>query len=131
MFIYRNRGFRKELPPPAIWKQGLAALLGLFFVIIGACFEYWHSPVAAFVAMGLGYFVANFLFALSKTLSISDKMTLLVAMHCAPFCLLLTMSVNGLVPLIFCTFTCSLAGIALASKWTKAGKGQVRSRAMG
>jgi len=128
--MYRGVGFTHEPPPPALWLQGVAALAGLVLIIIGGCFEYWHSPAAAFIAMGAGYFLANFLIALSQPLSFSNKMTLILAMHFFPFCLVLAYSINGLLPLIILTFTCSLAGMAMASKLAKTGQGGAKPRSV-
>ncbi len=128
MCIYRGRSSKLEPAPPARWLQGLAALIGLVLVIIGAGFEFRYSPAAAFVAMGVGYFLANFLIALFKPLPFYEKMTLIVAMHFCQFCLILAAAINGLLPFTILTFTCSLAGVALASKLVNAGKSGASSQ---
>lgn len=120
-----------EPAPPRLWKQGLAALLGLVFVITGVCFEFWYSPAAALVAMGTCFFLANFLIALPKPRPLSDKMTFLAAMHGVQFCLLLTCSVNGLLPLTLVTFACSLVGMAWGTRLQKTSLRRLGSRAAG
>jgi hypothetical protein len=120
-----------EPEPPRLWKQGMAALLGLVLVVMGACFEHWYSPAAAFLAMGAGYFVVNFLIALPKSLPLSERLALVTAMHFVLFCLMLALGINGLIPLIFFTFACSLLGMAMGSSMRRVNKGSTGPRAMG